>query len=556
MGKASLYRDAGLAPIVFSQNYVELPVGQTFWVDGTGDWFNPANWSGGVPNSNVIALINNGGTAQITSGGAAASELELGVGDQDVGTLSASGAGSLQDEGSVYVGRSGTGTLSITKGGVISSTRFIIGENSGSNGTATVSGSGSMWTNLAVCTIGFEGNGTLNITNGGQLSQSNTTTIGDIGTGAVTVDGMGSTWVDDVQINIGNGGSGTLTISNGGHVSSFGSTVGGGSGSSGVVNVGDAGSSWTNNSFLELSGTGGNGSLHIMNGGTVSNGSCIMGSFSGTGTATVAGTGSTWTNDGDLTVGNIFDGIGTVTISDGAQVTNANGFLGFDSSANGTVEIDGAGSMWTNTGNLYVGGSDTGAAGIGVVHIADGGTLVADSVTVWSPGTTGGNGTIQAVNGITIEGTLAPEETLSIDGDLTLSGGASTLSTVTPDAADNVITDGSATLDGHLHVLVAGGPYTVGAQYTLLQANGGLNNTTFSDVSIAFPPGINGQVLYDTNHVYLAIDEAPTPTPSPTPTPIPSPTPTPTTTPTPSATPRPIPTPRSHPGPHSRPTPP
>ena len=238
--------------IVFPQNLVEVPLGETLWIDGTGDWFNPSNWSAGVPNSSTIALINNGGTAQITSGGAAASEVELGVGAQDVGTLSTSGSGSLQDEGSLYVGRSGTGTLDVTGGSVVSSTRFIIGENSGSNGTATVSGSGSMWTNIAVCTIGFEGNGTLNITNGGQLSQSNTTTIGDIGTGAVTVDGIGSIWVDDVQIDVGNGGSGTLTISNGGHVSSFGSTVGGGSGSSGVVNVSGAGSSWTNNGFLDL----------------------------------------------------------------------------------------------------------------------------------------------------------------------------------------------------------------------------------------------------------------------------------------------------------------
>ena len=216
----------------------------TTWTDGTGDWFTAANWSAGVPDSSTIADINNGGTAQIMSSGAAASDVEIGVGAQDSGTLSTSGSGNLDDSGgALYVGRSGIGNLNITDGGVVSSIRFIIGENAGSTGTATVSGSGSMWTNIAVCTIGFEGNGTLNITNGGQLSNSNTTTIGDIGTGSVTVDGVSSTWNDNNQINIGNGGSGTLTISNGGHVSSFGSTVGGGSGSSGVVNVSGTGSS-------------------------------------------------------------------------------------------------------------------------------------------------------------------------------------------------------------------------------------------------------------------------------------------------------------------------
>ena len=255
----------------------------TVWTDGTGNWFTPANWSAGVPNANTTALINNGGNAQISSSGAAAGEVEIGVGAQDSGTLSTSGPGDLQDGGSVYVGRSGTGNFSITNGGVVSSIRFVIGENSGSNGTATVSGSGSMWTNDAVCFVGFDGSATLNITNGGQLSNSNSTSIGENGTGSVTVDGVGSIWNDNFQIVIGGGGSGSLTISNGGHVSSFGSTVGGGPGSSGVVNVSGSGSSWINNGFLELSSTGGNGTLHIMSGGAVSNGSCFMGTFSGSG---------------------------------------------------------------------------------------------------------------------------------------------------------------------------------------------------------------------------------------------------------------------------------
>ena len=61
----------------------------------------------------------------------------------------------------------------------------------------------------------------------------------------------------------------------------------------------------------------------------------------------------------------VIEGGTVVKYTNGAQVTNANGFLGYESSANGTVEIDGAGSMWTNTGNLYVGGSDSEAAGVG-----------------------------------------------------------------------------------------------------------------------------------------------------------------------------------------------
>jgi T5SS/PEP-CTERM-associated repeat protein len=210
----------------------------TVWTAGTGNWFTPANWSAGAPDANTIAQINNGGTAQIMSSGAAASAVDIGVGVQDLGTLSTSGSGDLEISGSVTVASNGAGNLSISGGGSVLSGRFIIGENSGSNGTATVSGSGSMWTNIAVCFVGFDGNATLNITSGGQVSNSNNTSIGEnMGTGTVTVDGMGSTWIDDAGIDIGGVGAGTLTISNGGHVSSFGSTIGRNPGSNGLVNV-------------------------------------------------------------------------------------------------------------------------------------------------------------------------------------------------------------------------------------------------------------------------------------------------------------------------------
>lgn len=148
------------------ENYVELPLNQTVWIDGTGDWFNSSNWSAGVPNSSTIAQINNSGTAQISSGTAAASQVELGIAVGDVGTLSTSGSGSLQDEGTMYVGEQGTGTLSITAGASVSSYVFTLGQSPGSNGTAMVSGPGSTWTNLNFCFVGSDGTGTLNMTNG------------------------------------------------------------------------------------------------------------------------------------------------------------------------------------------------------------------------------------------------------------------------------------------------------------------------------------------------------------------------------------------------------
>ena len=171
---------------------------------------------------------------------------------------------------------------------------------------------------------------------------------------------------------------------------------------------------------------------------------------------------------------------------------------------------------------------------------------------VWSTGTIAGNGFVQTTNGVLNQGTLAPDQTISVTGNLTFSSTAGMLSTVTPQTANSMMVQGVVTLNGHLSVTLTGGPFTVGTKYTLLQASGGLNGTTFSNVSITAPPGVKSQVTYDANHVYLIIKSngSPTPTPSPSATPTPTPTATPPPTP---CTGRCSPTPRSRPTPAPRP---
>src|SRR5439155_27079159 len=135
------------------------------------------------------------------------------------------------------------------------------GQSPGSNGTATVSGSGSTWTNLVFCFVGSDGTGTLNITNGGTVTASDTGVGAGVGLGIVLVDGAGSTWSHDGTITIGGNanGVGMLTISNGGTVftggggGSFGSVIGYNSGSNGTVQVSGVGSSWINKGLLSVS---------------------------------------------------------------------------------------------------------------------------------------------------------------------------------------------------------------------------------------------------------------------------------------------------------------
>jgi fibronectin-binding autotransporter adhesin len=291
---------------------------QTIWTDGAGDWFNATNSSAGVPNSSTAGQINNGGTAQITLGGATGA-VTLGSGAQDSGTLSVSGAGRL--DGNTNVGVSGTGTLSITNGGhVFNSSNTAIAANSGSTGLVTVDGGGSVWTLASSLAVAVTGAGTLTVTGGGTVSTS--------------------------------GSSGT--------------TIGRDPGSNGVATISGAGSAWTISSSLSIgNGFGGTfGALHIAAGGTVSNTAGFLGGgFTGNGTATVDGSGSTWMNSGDLSIGGNATGAagtGVLTITQGGIVSSSSGSLGFGTGANGTAEVDGAGSTWTNSGNLYVGGGPNG----------------------------------------------------------------------------------------------------------------------------------------------------------------------------------------------------
>jgi T5SS/PEP-CTERM-associated repeat protein len=149
--------------------------------------------------------------------------------------------------------------------------------------------------------------------------------------------------------------------------------------------------------------------------------------------------------------------------------------------------FDGAGSTWTNSDNVYVGGNASGAVGTAELHLTDGGTASAAAVTVWSTGTILGDGFVQTTHGVTNQGTLSPDQTISITGNLAFNSTATILSTVTPSTADSVMVQGGSALNGHLGVTLTGGPFITRTQYTLLQANGRLKGTTFSSVSISSP---------------------------------------------------------------------
>ena len=108
----------------------------------------------------------------------------------------------VDEHGTVVVGGLGTGTLTIQDGGVVNSGGGgSVGLSAGSTGTVTVTGPGSTWNNSpgGGLNIGSFGTGSLTIANGGMVI--NTTPFSQHrqcagSQGTVTVTGAESTWTN------------------------------------------------------------------------------------------------------------------------------------------------------------------------------------------------------------------------------------------------------------------------------------------------------------------------------------------------------------------------
>ncbi len=296
-----------------------------------------------------------------------------------------SGNASTWTNGDLYVGFSGNGTLSVEAGGKVSSSSSVVGFSSGSEGSATVTGAGSSWTNTFDLYVGSSGIGTLSVEAGGKVSSSRGFIGYSSGTeSSATVTGAGSTWTNTYNLYVGFAGNGTLTISDSGKVSSITGIIGNVASSEGSATVTGAGSSWTNASDLFV-GSIGKGTLSVEAGGKVSNSRGYIGYSSHTdSSATVTGAGSTWTNMDNLYVG--FASNGTLSVEAGGKVSSAEGYIGYVSGIEGHATVTGSGSTWTGTHELYVG-----YMGNGTLTVSDGGKVSAPSVGL---ATAGGNGTL------------------------------------------------------------------------------------------------------------------------------------------------------------------
>jgi T5SS/PEP-CTERM-associated repeat protein len=147
------------------------------------------------------------------------------------GMVTVTGVGSTwTNSGSVILGyhAGNTGTLIIAAGGQVSGTTGGVGDNSGSTGTATVTGIGSKWICSSYLSVGNSGYGTLNIEAGGQVSSvGGSAGYNTSAAGTVTVTGDGSKWLNSGDLRLGwaSRSPGTLKVADGGQVTACSVTV-------------------------------------------------------------------------------------------------------------------------------------------------------------------------------------------------------------------------------------------------------------------------------------------------------------------------------------------
>ncbi len=303
-------------------------------------------------------IIGNLGTADllIRDQGNVVGSATFGEGEGSTGTGLVEGQYSRLT-GSVTVGGAGTGSLTIRDQAVVTSgSANYIGRDGTGQGEVIVSGEGSRWTAAGMYAssgtiwVGFSGKGTLRIENGATVA-SGTGTLGSTSTptyiggqpaslkgeGHVTITGDGSAWEIGTELIVGQGtgADNWISVENGGFLQDNIATLGWDSFHRGRVTVTGAGSSWVNIGALVI-GRGGLGTVTLANGASLSNTSATLGSGNAGNlsehaignTVLATGTGTTWTNSGALQIGVYTHG--TVEIADGARVVATQ--VGLDSS--------------------------------------------------------------------------------------------------------------------------------------------------------------------------------------------------------------------------------
>jgi len=170
----------------------------------------------------------------------------------------------------------------------------------------------------------------------------------------------------------------SLTIDNGTLLGEY-ASIGFADGSAAMVDLVGSTSSMTMGEILAV-GDQGVGMLSITNGATVVNGPSRVGlGATGDGTVAVSGLDAVWTSFFAMRVG--LDGVGAVTVSDGGLAEASAIEVGFNSGGVGDAAATGTGSTLRASGTMNIG-----RAGEGSLSVSAGGTALSGSASIGANG--------------------------------------------------------------------------------------------------------------------------------------------------------------------------
>jgi len=386
--------------------------------------------------------------------------------------------------GNLEVGESGTGSLVIATdlpgaksvSSVVQGTGAVIGLQSGSLGTVTISGNGARWDNAGDVTVGATGHATLSILNGGEVSDGNgyiafseNSSPGAATDASVTVDGQGSQWNNSKLVLVGLQGNASLTISGGGGVSDSEGIIGNTAGQGSVTVTGN-GSQWLNNGPLFVAPDG-TGSLSLEDGGKVAATNIEIG---GTGMGTVIINGGDLNGSGHF----ILDGNSTLTLSGGSIETGVSGIIG---ATKGSSSATVSGGSWTLGGALIIG---SGASNTGSLTVTSGGAVtVGEPLTVNPTGTLTVQGGVINGNVVNAGGTITPGDAtgiMTVNGNYIQDAGLLLMEIDGTNSSqfDQLLVSGLAQFNGGTIEILFGNGFTPmnGENFDLIAANLGLTD--------------------------------------------------------------------------------
>ena len=379
-------------------------------------------------NAGAFVIGSSGtGTLTVSSGATTSgSGSQIGSGGSSTGTATVTGAGSSWTEaGSFTVGNFGAGTLTISAGATMSvaSSAFIAGQG-GSFGTVSVSGTGSRWTIGADLTVGGFGQGSLTISAAGQVTCA-ALVLGNLNSagteGTVTISGTGSSLTASGAADIGDADIGTLTVSSGGLlVTKAGANIGNASTGVGNVTVTGTNALWMNTGTINVAALG-FGTLTVSAGGTVMTDSLSINNPAGAPLGTLNFDGGSILISGSFTNGGVFNHTeGSLQVVGNFQANAAPGAFTINGATNAdlpTLDLIGTGTT-TNITSLTVGGTHRGQ-----LQLRDARSLNLGANAISLGAAAGGEGTVNVESGAI----LITTGTLAVGGSGINAGGAGTL---------------------------------------------------------------------------------------------------------------------------------